>query len=156
MHVLEHEQDRTGACQLGQHAEHRAEELLLHQARHVAAGRLALVPVRQQPRKDGPRGQRVKQHVARRRPGASISQSVSQRQVGHRVAKLGTAAGQDGETMLARPAGQLGDQARLAYAGVAADQRDDRPAARRGFQHADQVAKLCFPADQRVVAHFKH
>jgi hypothetical protein len=49
VHVLQHEQHRVGRGQLRQQAEHGAEQLLLDKTRHVAAGRLALVPVWQQP-----------------------------------------------------------------------------------------------------------
>ena len=149
--VLEYQQHRAGAGQLGQHPEHRAEQLLLHQARHVAAGRLALVAVRQQPGQHRPGRQRVEQGTAGRRAGRRVPQRVGERQVRHGVAELGAAAGQDGEALLARPRGQLGDQPGLAHASVAADQGDDRPARAAASSRREQVAELGFPADQLAV-----
>ncbi len=147
MHVLEHQQDGAGRGQLGQHAEHGAEELLLDQAGYVAADRLALVPVGKQPGEHGPRRERVEQRPAGGRPGGGVAERIGQRKVRHGVAEFGAAAGQDGEASLAGTRGELGDQAGLAHASVTADQGDDGPAGRRRLEHAEQMAELGLPAD---------
>ncbi len=156
VHVLEDQQDRAGAGQLGEHPEHGPEELLLDQTRHVTAGGLALVAVRQQAGEHGPGSQGVEQDTAGRWPGRGVTERVGERQVRHRVAELGAAPGQDGEAILTRARGDLGDQPGLAHASIAADQGDDRPARGRRFQHREQVAELGFPADELAVRYAKH
>ena len=156
MHVLEHQQHRAGDGQLGEHPEHGAEQLLLNQARHVTAGWLALVAVRQQAGEHRPGRQRVEQDTAGRRAGRGVPQRVGQRQVRHGVAELGAAPGQDGEAILACARGELGDQPGLAHASIAADQGHDRPAEAADSQHGEQMAQLGFPADQLAVRYSKH
>jgi hypothetical protein len=145
--VLEHEQHGAGLGQLGQHAQHRAEQLLLGQAGQVA--RLAGLPVGQQPGQHRPGGQGVGHRAAGGRAGDRVPQRVGQREVGHGVGELGAVAGQHGEALAGRPPGQLGDQPGLAHAGVAADQHDNGLAGLGLGQQGGQAAQLGGTADQR-------
>ncbi len=156
VHVLQDQQDGAGSGELGEHPEHRSEKLLLHQAGHVPAGWLAAIPVRQQTGKHRPRRERVEQHAAGRRAGRRVAQGVGEGQVGHRVAELRAATGQDSEASRAGPSRELGDQPGLPDSGVAADQRDDWPAGGSRVEHAEQLADLGIPADKLGTRSLKH
>ena len=143
--VLEHEQHRARLGQLGEQAEHRAEQLLPGQFAAVAVGEDARSLIGQQPAEDRPVRDQLG-HPGRRVPG-DAAQCVGERQVRHAVTQLGAAPGQHGEAAIPGPSGQLGHQPRLADPRIAADQGDSRFPRGDRVEQGQQPGKLRRAAD---------
>ena len=143
--VLEDEQHRVRLRQLGEQAEHRAEQLLAGQLPSVAAGRGARPVIGQQAAEHRP----VRDQLGH--PGRGVAddapQRVGQRQVRHAVAELGTAPGQHAEAALPGPPHQLGHQPGLADPGVPADQGHGCLSGGDRVEQAQQPGKFGGPAD---------
>ncbi len=147
--VLQDQQHRTVSGDLGEHAQHRAEQLLLGHPRQVGAGLPGAGPVRQQPAEYRARGQRVQQRGCGGRAGRGVPQGVGQRQVRHAVAELGAAAGQHREVPLG-PDGQLRRSPARRWARPRRPDQAARPAwpARAPCRSAGRkpVARLQYPS----------
>jgi hypothetical protein len=148
--VLQHEQHRGDRGQLRQHPQDSAEQLLLTDSRHVFGRRQALL-VRQQPGEHRPGGDR-----GRHRSTLCASQRVRQRQVWHCVGQLGAPAGQQHIPAVRGLAGELGDQPRLADAGVAAHEHDDRLSSLRVAEKLAHLVELGRPSDEGAARIIKH
>ncbi len=146
--VLQDEQDGPLLGELGEHAEHRSEQLLLGQPGQVAAISRAGAAVRQQAAENRPTGERVEQRAGGGGAGGSLSQGIGEGQIGNAVAELGAAAGKHHETAARSPRGQLRDEPGFAHSSVPADQRVRGPPGGGVVEQAEQTAQFAVPADQ--------
>ncbi len=126
----------------GQEAEHRAEELLLRQARRALPAGVGAAG--QQPAEDRPRVERRAQLPACR------TQGVGEREVGECVAEFGALADEHGEPGGLGTLGQLGDQTGLADARVTSHEGHPRLPRGRGVEHGGEAIELDRPPDQNT------
>ena len=132
--VVEHEQHRRRAGQLGQEPDDRLEQavalglrLVLRRRRKI--GRAA-PQLRDQPRELGAVLARVRPQVGQRRVQGPVPQRLEERLVGdHGLARR--AAREHDRARVVDPPGQLGGQRRLADSGIAGEQHDPPLAPRR-------------------------
>lgn len=123
------EDQQHGPC--GQEAEHRAEELLLCQARRALPARVGAAG--QQPAEDRSRVELRAQFPAH---GA---QGVGEREVRKGVAEFGALPDEHGESSGLGPLCQLGDHPGLADARVASQEGDSRLPRGGGVEHGGQA-----------------
>ena len=154
MQVLEDKQQRPPGAEPAQQAEDQLEELRHLNPFRGRFGRPARVEFGQEPAKTtAGRAEHLGQFVRRADPGQR-TQRVDER--GERQAlraELDAMAGQHRETGAGCAPGQLGDQARLADAGLARDDREARLGRRGPLQQRGQRRDLLAPPDEDRALH---
>jgi hypothetical protein len=154
MQVLEGQQQRPPGAEPAQQAEDQLEELGHLNPFRGRLGRPARVEFGQEPAKTtAGRAEHLGQLVRRADPGQR-TQRVDER--GERQplgAELDAMAGQHRETGVGCAPGQLGDQAGLADAGLARDDREARLGLRGPLQQRGQRRDLLAPSDEDRALH---
>jgi len=143
--VLDDQRDRLVAGEVAQSGEDGVEQLAALD-RYLRLGRAT----GQQP---GQRGEAFEQVVAEFGAfGGEPGERLGERQVGRRgVAEVDAVTDQAEDAVGRRAAQELAQQARLAHAGVAADDDGRRQPGLRGADRADEAAELGSSADERSV-----